>query len=97
MRGSFRHWDSNVNPWVGKVRLYLSDGISGISVEVVEEAENDARGPIAGPNETATTSITPELAALILADLEAGESVRGIARKCAASSRVDMVCWGSGR
>ncbi|MDR1442202.1 MAG: helix-turn-helix domain-containing protein [Bifidobacteriaceae bacterium] len=63
------------------MRLYLSDGISGISVEVVEEAETDARGPMAGPNETAATSITPELAALILADLEAGESVRRIARK----------------
>jgi hypothetical protein len=61
--------------------LYLSDGISGISVEVVEEVETDTRGPMAEPNETAATSITPGLAALILADLEAGESVRGIARK----------------
>ncbi|MDR1442111.1 MAG: helix-turn-helix domain-containing protein [Bifidobacteriaceae bacterium] len=61
--------------------MYLSHGISGISVGVVEEAETDTRWPMAGRNETATTSITPELAALILADLEAGESVRGIARK----------------
>jgi lambda repressor-like predicted transcriptional regulator len=79
--GPFRHWDSNVNPWVGKVRMYLSDGVSGISVEVVDEAETDARGPMAGPTETATTSVTPEVAALIVTDLEAGESVRGIARK----------------
>jgi DNA-binding NarL/FixJ family response regulator len=66
---------------VAKVRLYLSDGVSGISVEVVDEPDFDVRGPVAGPIETATTSITPQLAQMIVGDLEAGESVRGIARK----------------
>jgi DNA invertase Pin-like site-specific DNA recombinase len=59
----------------------LSEGISGIKVEVVDEPVCDVRGSLAGLNETATTSVTPELAQMIVTDLEAGESVRGIARK----------------
>jgi lambda repressor-like predicted transcriptional regulator len=47
----------------------------------VDEAGSDVRGPLAGPIETVATSVSPALAARIVADLEAGESVRGLARK----------------
>jgi hypothetical protein len=46
----------------------LSEGISGIKVEVVDEPVCDVRGPLAGLNETATTSVTPELAQMIVTE-----------------------------